>query len=186
MRAFALLAAVVACTGCSRFEHPIVGAQGPELDAALIGDWEAAQDDDHVRLRIGRDRDAGLLVLSGVNEGKSHEDRLHLVTSRIGQSTFASVQAVGESTPDEAPGSWYYFRYELPAPDRLVIYADDGERWRDAVRDGLVAGSTPEDPKAKNFTVTTSGAELRAFLEGYGAVIFKDEATAEFHPAIER
>jgi len=32
----------------------------------------------------------------------------------------------------------------------------------------------------QNFVVTASGPELREFLEGYGAVIFRDEPAAEF------
>jgi len=180
MRTAALLLVVLACAGCSRFEHPILGEGGPALDAALVGDWEAARDDEHVRIHIERDGDAGLAVLTKVENGRSEEDRAHLITSRVGQLTFMSVQSASQSKPDDEPGSWYHFRYELPTPDRLVVYSDDGTRWRAAVHDGLVAGEVSDDPRVQTFDVTASGPELRKFLEGYGAVIFRDEPAAEF------
>ena len=184
MRAIGWLFIVLACAGCSRFENPIVGEDGPALDDALIGRWAADSGDEHVELRIERAGDGGLAALTGFKDGKAQEDRFHLITSRVGNLSFLSAQSAERAdptNPEERPGSWYYFRYELPTPDRLVLYADDGDRWRGAVLDGLVEGTA--DPKNKTFSVTASSGELREFLEGYGSVIFKDEAAAEFHRA---
>ena len=184
MRHAALVLLLLAVAGCSRFDNPIVSADGPALDSALIGRWAAETQDGRAELLIERAEEGGLVILTGLKDGKTQEERFHLVTSRVGKLSFLSAQSAqpGDSADtDERPGSWYYFRYELPTPDRLVLYADDADRWRSAVRDGLVEGTL--DPKNNAFSVTASSGELRQFLEGYGSVIFRDEAAAEFHRA---
>jgi hypothetical protein len=177
----ALLVVFLACVGCTRFEHPIVGPEGPALDAALVGDWEFRSDEGLVQITIERDGGAGKLVMTGHEEGKDPEtDHFRLITARVGQRTYASLQSTGPVKDGKRPLTWVFFEYEIPSPDLLLVHRDDDQRWGEAVRDGTLAGKSGEDSGVKTLTVTASEADLRAFVAGYGSVIFSDEVLAEF------
>jgi len=163
------------CAACTTFENPIVADGGPALDEALIGHWTAAKDDARVDIVITRDGAEGRLAFTGIEPGKEPETgELRLVTARIERHDFGSVQEQGTGSR-----SWRFFRYELAAPGRLTIYSDSGDFWADAVDNKQVAGKV-EGTNVRSVVVTASSDELRAIVQGYGAVIFSDEPLVEF------
>ena len=163
------------CAACTTFENPIVADGGPALDEALIGHWTAAKDDARVDIVITRDGAEGRLAFTGIEPGKEPETGdLRLVTARIERHDFGSVQELGTGNM-----SWRFFRYELTAPGRLTIYSDSGNFWVDAVDNKQVTGKV-EGTNVRSVVVTASSDELRAIVQGYGAVIFSDEPLVEF------
>ena len=163
------------CAACARFENPIATADGPRFDDALAGHWVAESEDGTFEMNITRNGSEGRILTTETEAGEAPEtDELRLVTARLEQQTFASVSGY------ESGSNWTLFRYELVAPDRLVIYLDDGKFWDEAVRNKLVPGKTDEAGKERSSTVTASSEQLSAFVLGYGSVIFKDQAGAEF------
>jgi hypothetical protein len=162
------------CTACTRFENPIVGEQGPALDEALIGHWAAEKDGSRLEIVITRDGEEGKLAFAATEPGKEPETGVtRLITARIERHDFGSVLDAGDGG-----SSWRYFRYELATANRLTIYPDDDAFWTRAVNDKLVTG-TVAGTQVRTATITASSDELRALVQGYGAVIFKDEPVAE-------
>lgn len=93
------------------------------------------------------------------------------MTSRAGLLSIASVQIEGKKT-----SSWLYFRYWFPEPGVLSYAEDDTKFWRQAVRDKMIAGTIERHENVEvGVIITATGAELRAFVLGYGSVIFKDQ-----------
>jgi hypothetical protein len=162
------------CGACARFENPLVAEEGPQFDEGLTGHWYAESPDGRFEMLIERKGDAGRVLATEFETGKEPStDELSLITARIGQQTFASVAGVDENS------NWVLFRYELATPDRLILYQDEDRVWSDAMRDKLIPGSD-QTGRIRNSTVTASSEELRAFVLGYGSVIFKDQPAAEF------
>lgn len=165
------------CAACARFEHPIVAESGPRFDDALAGHWMIESEEGLFEMDIRRAGDEGLVVLTSTKKGEAPEtDTARLITARLERQTFASVAGV------TADSNWLLFRYEFATPDRLVIYQDDDEFWDQAVNNRLIASRSDQDPdpKVRNATITASSDELRAFVLGYGGVIFKDQPAATF------
>jgi len=162
------------CAASTTFDNPIVGDKGPALDEGLIGHWSATKDDARVQVVITRDGDAGKLVYVCAEPGKEPETgEFRLVTARIEQHDFGSVQELGGSNR-----SWFFFRYELTVPGKLTIYSDSDRFWTDAVENKQVSGRI-EGSQLRTATVNASSAELRALVQGYGALIFSDEPLVE-------
>jgi len=163
------------CGACARFENPIVAKDGPALDEALIGRWSVESPEGKFEMEIVRNGDEGRVVTFGTKEGEAPEtDEFRLITARLERHTFASVS-------DVIPGhNWTLFRYELVTPDRLEIYQDNNKFWSDAVKDKLIPGDDNDGGRVMNSRVTASSEELRAFILGYGSVIFDDQPGAEF------
>ena len=163
----------LACGACARFENPLVAEEGPQFDEGLAGHWYAESPDGRFEMLIERKGDEGRILATEIETGKEPTtDELNLITARIGQQTFASVASVDENS------NWVLFRYELATPDRLILYQDEDRVWSDAMRDKLIPGSD-QTGKVRNSTVTASSEELRAFVLGYGSVIFRDQPAAE-------
>jgi len=163
------------CAACARFENPIVEENGPRFDDALAGRWLFETEEGRFEMDIRRADGEGLVVMTSTTRGEPPQvDQARLVTARLERQTFLSVAGVTADT------HWLLFRYELATPDRLVIYQDNDEFWDDAVKNKLVASKSGGDPKIRNSTITASADELRAFVLGYGGVIFKDEPLATF------
>jgi len=162
------------CSACARFENPLVAEEGPQFDEGLTGHWYAENADGRFEMLIERNGDEGRVLATEIETGKEPStDELRLITARIGQQTFASVSGV------DGDSNWVLFRFELATPDRLILYQDEDRVWSDAMRDKLIPGSDQTD-KIRNSTVPASSQELRAFVLGYGSVIFKDPPAAEF------
>jgi len=165
------------CAACTRFENPIVGEKGPALDEALVGHWSAAKDDSRFEVVITRNGDEGKFEYRSTTPGKEPETGVaRLITARIERHDFGSALDA-----DDKDRSWRFFRYELSAPDKLTIYLPDEEFWADAVRNKQVSGTAPtgEGLQFQGTVVTASSEELRALVQGYGPVIFKDEPVVE-------
>jgi hypothetical protein len=170
-----LYLALLAPTACARFENPIVAEDGPRFDEALAGHWFAEGEEGKFEMVIEREGAQGRIVTTETKAGKDPEsDQLRLITARLGQQNFASVAGLKQDS------NWMLFRYELVPPGRLIVYQDNDGFWDDAVRNGLVPGDSAADGKVRNSTVTASSEELRAFVQGYGSVIFKDQPAVEF------
>ena len=169
------------CVGCSQgythFDHPIVDERGYRVDPSLVGRWavelepEAGDEAERIPdVSISPDGEVTFEMPPGEPGKDLKLERLRLVTARIGNDTFASLQT-GESGHD----TWAYFRYWMPEPG-VVSYASDSTRfWKDAVRNKMVSGVIETTSTGEGTTVTASEAELRAFVLGYGRVIFADE-----------
>jgi hypothetical protein len=168
-------AALLACAGCTKFEHPIVAETGPALDEALVGRWEASDERGSIRIEVARDGDAGRLTAIVTEKDRPPETEAgRLITARVDRQTFASFS--GEQDGAE---TWTLVRYELHGPDRLSIYLDNNRFWDDAVRNRLVTGAIDEKSMIRTATVTASSEELRRVVQGYGSVIFDDRAQLE-------
>ena len=174
MKHVCLVLLCLLCVACTKFENPIVGEKGPALDEALIGHWSAEKDDSRFEVVITRNGDEGKLEFKATEPGKQPETGVtRLITARIEHHDFGSVLDAGVGDK-----SWRYFRYEFSAPGKLTIYPDDDGFWTRAVHDKLVSG-TVEGTQVRSATITASSEELRVLVQGYGAVIFKDEPVAE-------
>jgi hypothetical protein len=176
MQRLALLGAFLACVGCTpmqftRFENPIVDESGVRVDPALVGRWvdEGNRDETEVWEITAN---GALRVFSKLNEsGESSRDAqtYELVTAKLGNLT---VFSLGGS---EDGGSWHYLRYWFPEPNVLSYAPGNTNFWRDSVRNKMVEGTIElRENVEKDATVTASGAELRAFVLGYGSVIFPE------------
>jgi len=189
VRPLALLAIVLACAGCSApsFEHPVTAETGPALDPALVGEWRAEADDGLVELLIEPEANAGSMRLAISDEAgdrKTKVSYLTLVTARLERLTYFSVRAHEGADENDLPDGWFYARYEVPAPDTLVVHLADVDAWQTAVNDGRVAGSTTTAAGDRKLTVTASDDELRKFVLGYGSVMFPDAQPLEFHRVV--
>jgi len=163
------------CSACTRFDNPIVGEAGPALDSAVVGSWEFKNDKGTMRADIVNVDGAGRLVTTMLERGKPPEiDEYRFITATLEQMKFASIRSLGH--PD---ASWLLFRYELPSPDVLVVYGDDPGFWRESVNNRQIAGSVEQKDRLSVTTVTASESELRAFVLGYGSVIFNDDEPKE-------
>jgi len=174
LAATVFVAAALACTGCTSFEHPIVAETGPALDEALIGRWSCSEERGTLVVDITRDGDAGHVSLTVTEKGKDSEnDEGRLITARLERLTFASI---GTGNGDGGQ-DWTLVRYELHAPDRLSIYLDNERFWKDAVRNKLVSGELRKGAAGGTAAaVTASSDEMRKVVLGYGSVIFDDSA----------
>ena len=179
MRCMLALLLVVVVGGCTRLEHPIVAAEGPTLDPALVGDWEYSNEQGSMHLAIRADGGAGALVVTTNETGeKTKVEHYRLVTAQLEQRSYASVQS---TDPENAAAeAWFYLPYELPTRDLLIVRSASDDAWADAVRNGTVAGVIEKTSTGTRITVTAHDAELREFVLGYGSVIFGDEVLAEF------
>ena len=170
-----LAALLLLCAACARFENPILAESGPRFDEGLAGEWFAEAGDGGFELVIERNGGEGRLVTIETQGDKEPEsDEFRIITARLDQQTFASVANLKEGS------NWMLFRYELVPPDRLIIYPNDNTVLDAAVRDKLLPGKSDAYGSERDSTVTASSEELRAFVQGYGSVIFKDETAAEF------
>jgi hypothetical protein len=179
--------ACLSCLGCTQgythFDHPIVDDRGVSVDPALIGRWSIelddqapgtadADEDGEKMANVTVSADGEVLIVSPASEpgGAPQVDHTRLVTARIGNDTIASVR----SGPDDDDG-WAYFRYWIAAPGVVSFTSDDTRFWKDAVRNKMVSGTIETTASGEGITVTATGPELRAFVHGYGRVIFRDE-----------
>jgi hypothetical protein len=176
VKRLALIIVVLACAGCTpmqftRFENPIVDENGVRVDPALVGRWAAEEDTDlSVVLDIAANGDVRIISRPENGRESPEEDRLQLVTARVGLWSIASAQIEGKNT-----STWMYFRYWFPEPGVLSYAGDDTKFWRQAVRDKMIAGTIERNDKSEaGAIITATGAELRTFVLGYGSVIFKD------------
>lgn len=167
-----LAAALLACTGCTHFENPIVGDSGPRLDPALVGQWSCVEERGSAQIEITPAGDEGHLRITVTEPGKPAESvQGRLITARVEQQTFASLWGDHESEE-----TWTLVRYDLHSPDRLSIYMDNNRFWGDAIRNKLVPGEFRTSGMIQSARVTASSDELRKIIQGYGGVIFDDTA----------
>lgn len=124
-------------------------------------------------LDIAREGDAGrATVVSRENGQEPKTDNGRLVTARIDRYTYASI-----STREDGKDYWTLVRYELPDPNRLTIYLDNGKFWTDAVNNNVVSGRIEKSKSgmiANSTIVTASSDEMYKVVLGYGSVIFDD------------
>jgi hypothetical protein len=179
MRCMLALLLVAVVSGCTRLEHPIVAAEGPALDPALVGDWELTNEKGSMRLAISSDGNAGALVMTTVEGDEDPKvERFRLITAQLERRSYASVQSIDPD--DDSKGAWFYCIYETPTRDLLLVRNSSSDAWADAVTNGMVSGRIETNSSGKQVIVTASDAELRTFVLGYDRVLFSDEELGEF------
>jgi hypothetical protein len=180
VRCLLTLLFVLAISGCTRLEHPIVAAAGPTLDPALTGEWEYSNEKGSMHLAISSDGNAGAVVMTTNEIGEETKvENFRIITAQVERRSYASVQS---SDPKyEGAGAWFYCIYEMPTRDRLLVRSSNYDAWADAVVNGMVSGRIETSKEAgRQVVVTASDAELRAFVLGYDRVLFSDDELGEF------
>ena len=164
--------------GCTRFEHPIIGEQGPTLDPGLVGRWVLDNDEGHYEIEVRPDGDGGvvhpLIVAPKSKDEKIDDTDMRLITARVGNLSFGSARS-----DEHAADGWTFFRYRLEGEKLIVIFGDD-DYWKDAVSNGTLAGALEKGKYMTTANVTATGDELREFLLGFAPVIYLDEPDPEF------
>ena len=179
MKYVCLTLLALSCSACSRlFENPIVADGGPTLDPALVGHWEAENDEvSGWNSTIRREGEAGIAICESLDrDRKSETAEMNIITARLEQRSLRQPAAAREQ---RGRASWELYATSSYPPDRVLVRYADIEFWKRAVRDKIVTGSIERTNYGESVTVTASSEEMRAVVLGYGAVLFKDEVAFE-------
>jgi len=169
-----LLVAVVSCAACTRFENPIEGKDGVELDDAILGNWRMERPEGRMDLSIIGEGGSGMLVAEINEQGKDPEDVSgRVLTAKIESHNFLSLRETGASAD-----GWRFFRYEISGA-RFRLYPDADKFWMNAIKNKVVTGRIEKEKGLEYAVVTASGEELYSVVRGYSAVIFSDEMIYE-------
>lgn len=152
---------------------PLTPAAAAEADPRLVGLWRGTCGDPgkripcflHVVPAVGAAVD---LVLVGEERG-ANAIYARAFPSRLGDWRYLNLsptKLVDHSSLDEVEGGFLFLRYQLRKDGALELWWMDDDAWSEAVRSGLVQGSTTDDLGKPHEHVTADSAALAAFVSG--------------------
>ncbi len=161
----ALLVAMATTIGCVGSENALVDEKASVIDERLIGKWRF--EDDEGYSFVVQKKPGSETVLETIDEKGEHHDWL---LSRIGNERFLCVRF---PTPDKEK-MYIILRYEFRGDNEVQFHELDLATIYDAVAKGELNGR-PWRLFGKPITVelTSTSAEIRAYLERHGEACFE-------------
>jgi hypothetical protein len=169
---------------------PLTPLAAADADARLVGLWRGTCGDPGTSVPcflhvVPAEGPAVDLVLVGEERG-ANVVYARAFPSRLGDRRYLNLRPtrlVDHSSLDEVEGGFLFLRYQVRKDGTLELWWMDDDAWSEAVRSGLVQGTTTDDRGRAHEHVTGDSAALAAFVSGpRGTSLFRPFATLRRAP----